>query len=191
MNVMKLSFATATPSPRRGEGWGEGGRNDVVLASWKCLRLLHLCFSSRRCSNNEEPGNPLLRESLFFERQPLLEPRVGCRRLPQSGEHRHKRNRRQSDRWEIVSEISIRLDGDLASETKAFAPRPSDCGAVASRRRCLPSSAEPPHPDPLPCGERENIVLFARPHAEQMADRVNEIGAVHGVEVKVGHAVIG
>src|SRR6202162_2900813 len=30
----------------------------------------------------------------------------------------------------------------------------------------------------------------ARPQAEQMADRVNEIGAVHGVEVKVGHAVI-
>src|ERR1700723_585960 len=30
----------------------------------------------------------------------------------------------------------------------------------------------------------------ARPQPEQMADRVNEIGAVHGVEVKVGDAVI-
>src|SRR5580700_10688703 len=30
----------------------------------------------------------------------------------------------------------------------------------------------------------------ARPQAEQMADRVDEIGAVHGVEVKVGDTVI-
>src|ERR1700734_524567 len=33
-------------------------------------------------------------------------------------------------------------------------------------------------------------VCSARPQAEQMADRVDEIGAVHGVEVKVGDAVI-
>src|SRR5277367_3993440 len=33
-------------------------------------------------------------------------------------------------------------------------------------------------------------VRGARPQPEQMADRVNEIGAVHGVEMKVRHAVI-
>src|SRR5580700_10398130 len=30
----------------------------------------------------------------------------------------------------------------------------------------------------------------ARPQAEQMADRVDEVGAVHGVEVKISDAVI-
>src|SRR5580692_4423808 len=33
-------------------------------------------------------------------------------------------------------------------------------------------------------------VCDARPQPEQVADRVNEIGAVHGVEVKIGDAVI-
>src|SRR5580692_507536 len=33
-------------------------------------------------------------------------------------------------------------------------------------------------------------VCGARPQPEQVADRVDEIGAVHGVEMKVGHAMI-
>src|ERR1700729_1303410 len=33
-------------------------------------------------------------------------------------------------------------------------------------------------------------LLLVRPKPEQVADRVDEIGAVHGVEMKVGHAVI-
>src|SRR5262249_24394864 len=52
----------------------------------------------------------------------------------------------------------------------------------------------PPSPSPLPCGEREWTVLAARfvawPQAEQMTHRVNQVGAVHGVEVKIGDAAI-
>src|SRR5579883_2236321 len=29
-----------------------------------------------------------------------------------------------------------------------------------------------------------------RPQAEQVTDRVNQIGAIHGVEVKIGHAAV-
>src|ERR1700722_3658284 len=35
-----------------------------------------------------------------------------------------------------------------------------------------------------------DALLSARPQAEQMADRVDEIGAVHGVEVKISDAMI-
>src|ERR1700719_40197 len=57
----------------------------------------------------------------------------------------------------------------------------------------------PPPPPPLPSGERERAAillrldcpfLFIGTQAEQVADCVDEIGAVHGVEVKVGDAVI-
>src|SRR5580692_2878681 len=37
---------------------------------------------------------------------------------------------------------------------------------------------------------RAGAGILARPKSEQMADRVNQIGAVHGIEVEVGHAVI-
>src|ERR1700675_2452732 len=37
---------------------------------------------------------------------------------------------------------------------------------------------------------RGNASADARPQPEQVADRIDEIGAVHGVEVKVGDAVI-
>src|SRR5438477_10621628 len=43
---------------------------------------------------------------------------------------------------------------------------------------------------PLPFGEREFAVLLARSQPQQMTHRVNQIGAVHGVEVKVGHAAV-
>src|SRR5208282_4420001 len=37
---------------------------------------------------------------------------------------------------------------------------------------------------------RAGAVLFAGPQSQQVADRVDEVGAVHGVEVEVGDAVV-
>src|SRR5271165_2938495 len=39
-------------------------------------------------------------------------------------------------------------------------------------------------------GRRKRSLPLARPQAQQMTHRVDEIGAVHGVEVKVGDAAI-
>src|SRR5207245_1891246 len=48
----------------------------------------------------------------------------------------------------------------------------------------------PPHPNPLPCGERERTVFVARAQAQKVTDRIHKVGAVHGVEVEVGDAAI-
>src|SRR5262249_11982303 len=52
------------------------------------------------------------------------------------------------------------------------------------------ASSDPPHPSPLPDGKRERRGLVAWPQAEQVTHRVDQVGAVHGVEVKVGDAAI-
>src|SRR5579885_289808 len=39
-------------------------------------------------------------------------------------------------------------------------------------------------------GEDARVPLFDRPHSEEMADRINKVGAVQGVEVKIGDALI-
>src|SRR6202042_174399 len=40
------------------------------------------------------------------------------------------------------------------------------------------------------CGSRRAGRAMVRPHAEQVADRINKIGAVHGVKMEVSDAVI-
>src|SRR5215475_4603309 len=58
--------------------------------------------------------------------------------------------------------------------------------------------SDPPHPTPLPCGEREptelaalfELHLLSRSEPEQMAHGVDQVGAVHSVEVEVGDAAI-
>src|SRR5262249_13072172 len=48
------------------------------------------------------------------------------------------------------------------------------------------TSSDPPHANPLPRGERERSLCVARSEAQKMTDRVDEISAVHRVEVKIG-----
>src|SRR5579872_6767566 len=53
----------------------------------------------------------------------------------------------------------------------------SDCLAMYLRPLCLDFAA--------------HMHAFAgRPQSEQMTDRVNQVGAVHGVEMKIGHPVV-
>jgi hypothetical protein len=64
--------------------------------------------------------------------------------------------------------ISIQQAVDYASETKELSLRPSAADAIAVLLLlcCGPYAhqlrSEPPHPTPLPCGEREQAVLVAR-----------------------------
>src|SRR5262249_4007468 len=68
------------------------------------------------------------------------------------------------------------------------------CATWVSTWQQARASSDPPHPNPLPCGERERTVLAARlvawTQAEQMTHGVDQVGAVHGVEVEIGDAAI-
>src|SRR5262249_5998333 len=64
------------------------------------------------------------------------------------------------------------------------------CETWVSTWRPTRASSDPPHPNPLPGGKRERSGLVAWPQAEQMTHRVNQVGAVHGVEVEIGDAAI-
>src|SRR5262249_35956490 len=64
------------------------------------------------------------------------------------------------------------------------------CETWVSTWQPTPASSDPPHPSPLPDGKRERRGPGAWPQAEQVTHRVDQVGAVHGVEVEVGDAAI-
>src|SRR5215470_6608382 len=63
---------------------------------------------------------------------------------------------------------------------------------------CVLRCSDPPHPTPLPCGEREQAVLVAlfvlnllrRPEPQQVTHRIDQVGAVHGVEMEIRDAAV-
>src|SRR5262249_41192114 len=63
-------------------------------------------------------------------------------------------------------------------------------GTWVSKSRPPRSSSDPPHPSPLPDGKRKRSGLVAWPQAEQVTHRVDQVGAVHGVEVEIGDAAV-
>jgi hypothetical protein len=117
----------SAPSPRRGEGWGEGGAMDVECDARSPLKHdLHL--SSPHGLENELPDSLHVPDSASdVHRRSWRHLRHAVRhQVQRSAARRGTKNQRYNDQLELAAEIYSRPNSARASVTKAAVQRRSD-----------------------------------------------------------------